>query len=184
MEPTVRFPPTAPFTLQMTPVFEVPFTVAAYWDEVPRVTLVAPVRVSVTAGGGGGGATSVIVRLRTTEGSAKLAAAIVTFEEPGSTAGAVYNPVAEMEPMVWFPPTTPLTLQITPVFELPFTVAAYCDELPNVTVAVPVRVSVTVGGGGEGATRVTLRLRTAEGSATLVAVIVTFEEPGSTAGAL
>jgi hypothetical protein len=89
-----------------------------------------------------------------------------------------------MEPMVRFPPTTPLTLQITPVFELPFTVAAYCDELPNVTVAAPVTVSVTTGGGGGGATRVTVRLRTAEGSATLVAVIVTFEEPGSTAGAL
>jgi hypothetical protein len=73
----------------MTPVFEVPFTVAAYWDEVASVTLVAPVRVSVTAGGGGGGATSVIIRLRTTDGSATLAAVIVTFEEPGSTAGAV-----------------------------------------------------------------------------------------------
>jgi hypothetical protein len=90
-----------------------------------------------------------------------------------------------MEPTVWFPPTTPLTLQITPVFELPFTTAAYCDELPNVTVAAPVRVSVTVGGGGGGgATSVIVRLRATEGSAMLAAVIVTRDELGSVAGAV
>jgi hypothetical protein len=89
-----------------------------------------------------------------------------------------------MEPTVWFPPTAPFTLQVTPVFELPFTTAVYCDELPNVTVAAPVRVSVTVGGGGGGATSETARLRTTEGSATLAAVIVTREELGAVAGAV
>ena len=108
---------------------------------------------------------------------------IVTFEEPGAVAGAVYNPAQEINPTVRFPPTTPFTLHVTPVFELPVTVAAYCDEFPNVTVVAPVSVRVTVGGGG-GATSVTVRLRATEGSATLVAVIVTFEEPGALAGAV
>jgi hypothetical protein len=89
MEPTVRFPPTVPFTLQITPVFELPVTVAAYCDEFPREMLDAPVRVIVTVGGGGGGATSETVRLRITEGSATVVAVIVTFEEPGSTGGAL-----------------------------------------------------------------------------------------------
>jgi hypothetical protein len=89
-----------------------------------------------------------------------------------------------MEPMERLPPTTPFTLQMTPVFALPFTTAVYCDELERVTLADPVSVSVTVGGGGGGATSETIRLRATEGSAALVAVIVTVEEPGSTAGAL
>jgi hypothetical protein len=85
-----------------------------------------------------------------------------------------------MEPTVWFPPTTPFTLQITPVFALPFTTAVYCDEFPKVTLVVPVRVSVT---GGGGAASVTFRFRATEESAMLVALIVTVEEPGAVAGA-
>jgi hypothetical protein len=80
MVPTVPFPPADPFTLHITPVFELPFTVAAYCDEVPSVTLVAPLRLSVTVGGG---VTSVMVMLRATVVSAALVALTVTFEALG-----------------------------------------------------------------------------------------------------
>src|ERR1700704_6898863 len=103
MEPTVWFPPTAPFTLQITPVFVLPFTTAVYCDEFPKVTLVVPVRVSVTTGGGG--AASVTFRLRATEGSAMLVALIVTVEGPGAGAGGEENPFAEMQPQERFTPT-------------------------------------------------------------------------------
>jgi hypothetical protein len=64
---------------------------------------------------------------------------------------------------------------MTPVFELPVTVAAYCEDVPSVTVLAPLRESVTVGGG---ATSATIRLRETVLSAALVAVMVTFEELG------
>ena len=181
--PTVPFPPADPFTLHITPVFELPVTVAAYCEDVPSVTVVAPLRESVTVGGGGG-ATSATIRLRETVLSAALVAVIVTFEELGSIAGAVYKPFVEMVPTVWFPPATPFTLQVTPLFELPVTVAAYCEDVPSVTVVAPLRLSDTVGGGGGGETSVMVRLSATEGSATLVAMIVIFEEPGSVAGAV
>jgi len=161
---------------------DVPVTVAAYCDDVPSVTLLAPLTASFTGGGGGGGGTTrTTTRLRATEGSATLAALIVTVEEPGAVAGAVYNPSPEINPTVRFPPAIPFTLQVTPVFELPVTVAAYCDELPNVTEVAPLSVRVTVGGG---VTSVTVRLRATEGSATLVAVIVTVKDPDTLAGAV
>jgi hypothetical protein len=80
--PTVPFPPADPFTLHTTPVFELPVTVAAYCEDVPSVTVVAPLRESVTTGGGGG-ATSATIRLRETVPSAALVAVMVTFEELG-----------------------------------------------------------------------------------------------------
>jgi hypothetical protein len=68
------------------------------------------------------------------------------------------------------------------VFVLPFTVAAYCDEVPSVTVVTPLRASVTVGVvGGSSTTR---RVCATDGSATLVAMIVTFEDCGGFAGAV
>jgi hypothetical protein len=89
-----------------------------------------------------------------------------------------------MMPTVWFPPATPFTLQVTPLFELPVTVAANCEDVPSVTVVAPLRLSVRIGGGGGGATSATVRLPATDGSATLVAVIVTFEKPASLAGAV
>jgi hypothetical protein len=89
-----------------------------------------------------------------------------------------------MMPTVWFPPATPFTLQVTPLFELPVTVAAYCEDLPSVTVVAPLRLIVTIGGGGGGETSVMVKLSATEGSATLVAVIVIFEEPAAVAGAV
>ena len=49
MIPTLAFPPATPFTLQASAVSEVPVTIAAYCEEVPSVTLVAPSRSTVTA---------------------------------------------------------------------------------------------------------------------------------------
>jgi hypothetical protein len=131
----------------------------------------------------GVGDTNVVTTLFAMEGSATLVAVIVTVEGWGAVAGAVYRPLAEMVPSVAFPPVTPFTLQVTRVFELPLTVAVYCEELPKVTLVAPLRVSVTVGGGG-GAAIVTTRLCATEGTATLVAVMVTFEVGGAVAGAV
>jgi hypothetical protein len=87
-----------------------------------------------------------------------------------------------MEPSVAFPPVIPFTLQTTEVFTLPVTVATYCDEVPQVTVVAPPRVSVT--DGGCGASRTTTRLWETAGFATLVTVIVTFDDCGACAGAV
>jgi hypothetical protein len=80
----------------------------------------------------------------------------------------------------------PSTLQVTPVFELPFTVAAYCEELPSVTLVGPLKVKVTVVPPPllAGAASVTARLWETDGSTALVTVIVTFDDAGSFAGAV
>jgi hypothetical protein len=72
------------------------------------------------------------------------------------------------------------------VFVLPLTVAEYCEELPSVTLAAPVRVSVTGPPplGGVGVMRVMAIPCATEGSATLVALMVTFEELDAFAGAV
>jgi hypothetical protein len=78
---------------------------------------------------------------------------------------------------VAFPPATPFTLQVTEVFVLPATAALYCDDAPSVTLLEPLRVTVIVDGGvTAAAARATGRLWEMEGLATLVAVIVTFED--------
>jgi hypothetical protein len=98
--------------------------------------------------------------------------------------------LVEIVPTVVFPPATPSTLQLTPVFELPVTVAVYCDEVLSVTLVAPLNASVTVEpdplppGGGGGAARETARLCETLGSARLVAVIVTCEDGGSLSGAV
>jgi hypothetical protein len=82
IKPAVAFPPAIPFTPQVTLVFVLPVTVAMYCDEVPRVTLLEPISVTVTAdswAGLCGGAASAIGRLLETEGLATLVAVIVTF---------------------------------------------------------------------------------------------------------
>jgi hypothetical protein len=166
----------------MTAVFVVPFTVAAYCAEVPDVTVVTPLKANVTEGAFGG--SRVTRRLCATPGSSLLVAVIVTFGDWGAVAGAVYIPFVEMEPRVRLPPTTPLTLHVTLVSELPVTVAEYRDDMPSVTLIAPLRVSVTVRGGGGGVVRVTARLSATDESAALVAVIVTCDDLGFVAGAV
>jgi hypothetical protein len=87
MVPSVAFPPATPFTVQVTPVFVLPFTVATYWDDVPQVTVVDPARVSVTLGGCGASRTT--TRLCETAELATLVALMVTFDGCGAVAGAV-----------------------------------------------------------------------------------------------
>jgi hypothetical protein len=91
MVPSVALPPFTPFTFQVTPVFELPLTVATYCEELPRLTLVAPLSVSVTGPPpvGGGGAERVTTRLCATAESAALVALMVTLEPCGGLAGAV-----------------------------------------------------------------------------------------------
>ena len=90
IEPTVAFPPATPFTLQVTSVFVLPVTVAVYCDEVPSVTLDAPLRATITGGGTGvvGGTANATGRLCETDGLATLVAVIITFEDWGALAGA------------------------------------------------------------------------------------------------
>ena len=98
-------------------------------------------------------------------------------------AGAVKRPAGEMMPMEVSPPTIPLTLQLTAVLLLPLTVALYCAEAFRTTLVAPLNVTVIFGGAG-GVVSVTVKPCETEGSAWLVAVIVTLEEPGSLPGAL
>jgi hypothetical protein len=88
MKPYALSPPTTPSTLQVTPVFVFPVTFAAYWDEAPNVTLVAPLSVNVTAGLPPGAA-SATERFCETDGSAKLVAVMVTLDHLLFVTGAV-----------------------------------------------------------------------------------------------
>ena len=96
------------------------------------------------------------LRLFEIEGSAALAAVMVTAEEAGTDIGALYFPLREIVPTVELPPMMPLTLQITEVFELPVTVAVYCEVVPGVTLVGPLSLSFTLG--ARGAERATVRL--------------------------
>src|SRR6266536_3396011 len=117
MVPVLEFPPMAPSTAQVTPVFDVPFTVAVncmVWvnvtDAARGLMLTAP-PVTVTAA------------LAERVGSTLLVA--VTVCEPAA-AGAVYTPPAEMVPTVVLPPVTPSTDHWTFLFLAPVTVALNC----------------------------------------------------------
>src|SRR5579859_7305770 len=128
MKPTVAFPPAMPSTLHITSVLADPATVAAYCDVAPSITLVDPLRVTVTTGWlGAAGVVSPTTRLCAVAGSATLAAVMVTVPDPGVLAGAAYRPEVEMEPTVASPPEIPFTRHVTVGSELPVTVAAYCD---------------------------------------------------------
>jgi len=84
--------------------------------------------------------------------SATLVALTLTALPAGRIAGAVYSPLPEIVPAVAFPPGTPLTAHVTPMFELPVTVAANCCVCPRNSVALPGWiVTVIAGGGGGGA---------------------------------
>jgi hypothetical protein len=75
--------------------------------------------------------------------SAALVAVIFTVEGCGAFAGALYCPEVLIVPTAAPPPCIPFTLQITPLFVLPVTVATYFDELPSITLAAPLRLTDT-----------------------------------------
>jgi len=79
---------------------------------MPSGTLVGPLRLSDTAGAAGG-ATNATATLDEEEESATLVAVIMTGEVGGALCGALYSPVAEMEPTAAFPFAVPFTLQVT-----------------------------------------------------------------------
>src|SRR6266852_4018259 len=53
----------------------------------------------------------------------------------GTPLGATYNPLVDMNPIVWLPPAMLLTCQSTAVFGVPVTVAVNCCVLPTATLA-------------------------------------------------
>ena len=92
---------------------------------------------------------------------------------PPVEAGAVYVtvlPVPVTVPTVLFPLATPSTIQVTPVFVLPETVAVKVEEAPVARVRA-VGLSATLRAGG-GACTVTVAVATLVVSAVLVAVRV------------
>jgi hypothetical protein len=75
----------------------------------------------------------------------------VTEAGLGRSAGAVNKPELEIIPTVEFPPATPFTVHVTPVFEVPVTFAVNCCVLPSNTLELEDEtVTVTDCGGGGG----------------------------------
>lgn len=84
--------------------------------------------------------------------------------------------------MVELPPVTPLTFQVTAVFEVFETVAVNCRVRLTRTDAEVGEIETDTGGGGF--TTVTAALPIAEGTAALVACTVTVAGDGGTTGAV
>jgi hypothetical protein len=125
MVPAAALPPAVPFTLQVTAVFTEFVTVAVNcWVAEGATVTRDGATVTVTDGGAGGWTVTVAVPVD--DGLCALAACTVTLAGLGTAAGAVYKPALEIVPTVAFPPATLLTLQVTPVFAAPFTVAVNC----------------------------------------------------------
>ena len=121
MNPKVWLPPGTPFTSQVTAVLEVPVTVAVnccvpklgtFGDagETVTVTLFCTVVVIVT-----------IADADTLESFMEVTVTVISAGV-GTTAGAVYNPAEVIVPF----PDPPVTLQVTPVLNVPVTVAVNC----------------------------------------------------------
>jgi hypothetical protein len=68
--------------------------------------------------------------------SATLIAVTVTEMLEATLLGAVYRPLVEIVPVVELPPWTPLTNHVTPVLEVPLTLATNCCFRPGVRAAV------------------------------------------------
>ena len=114
-------PPCTPWTDQTTPVLLVPETVAVNCSDVlPCTVAVVGEMVTLTAPPP---ALMVTVAEADLDGSAKLLAVTETEPPGGIDSGAVYRPALVIVPYVEFPFWTPLTYQVTPVFESPETVA-------------------------------------------------------------
>jgi hypothetical protein len=112
--------------------------------------------------------------------SAEDTAVMVTVAGDGTAAGAIYMPVAEIVPTVELPPVTPLTCQVTAVFDELATVAVKAWEpLPAVTAAVPGVTETEIAG-----TRVTCAEPDLLVSAADTAVTVTVAGEGTMAGAV
>jgi hypothetical protein len=84
------FPPATPFTAHPTAVFAVPVTVAAYCENAPSSTLLAPlIAIVIGDGADAGAATSVTVTLCDVAVFFALVAVILILEDAGIVAGAL-----------------------------------------------------------------------------------------------
>ncbi len=111
--PTFELPPAIPLTVQVTPVFDVPLTVAENCFVCKSCTDALEGRTVTMIGGG----TTVTVALADTDESTVLITDTVTEAGDGTTAGAVYIPVEEIVPKVALPPSIPLMSHVTPDLE-------------------------------------------------------------------
>ena len=120
--------PTAGLTVQVTVVFVVPLTVAvncwvcpAWSATLVGVTLTEMLELELLIE---------MVDCPIFVGSAALTAATITEDgielPPPDCLGAVYSPEEETDPRLEFPPTIPLTVQLTAVFVVPVTDAINC----------------------------------------------------------
>jgi hypothetical protein len=139
--------------LQVTEVSEAPPTVALNcWVCDPKSVTVGGVTFTVIG-------TSVSTELPVLAGSAALVAMTVTDCWELIAAGAVYNPVAEIEPTAGG-----LMVQVSDVFPVPVTVAVNCCVWPPKMFAV----------GGVTLTATGARLMVAEDDTELLKVLVAF----------
>lgn len=117
-----------PLRLQVTAVLDMPVTVAVNCRVFPTTTVaVIGDTLTPTAGRMVTAAEAVFVE------SASDFAVTVTSAGLGSVPGAVYRPLVETVPQVAPVQPLPLTLQVTPVFEVLVTVAVNCCVLPAMT---------------------------------------------------
>jgi hypothetical protein len=130
MNPTVWLPPATPLTCQVTEVFGDPLTEAVNcW--LPKLGTVTVLGETLTP-------PEDVVLVTVTVADADFVvsacdiAVTVTGEALGTAEGAVYKPVLEMLPFV----DPPATLHVTPVLDVPVTVAVNCCVCPTPTLAV------------------------------------------------
>jgi len=119
--PTMEFPPTMPFTLQVTaveglPVPGVTVTVKSCAAEVETVAEVGSTLIAMLS-------CNVTVTEALSFGLTCATAVTVTLKPSVRIVGAVYSPVAEIVPVIAPPAVTPFTSHVTFVFASPVTVA-------------------------------------------------------------
>src|SRR6266478_7631088 len=99
----------------------------------------------------------------------------------GTPLGATYNPLVEMNPVVWLPPAMASTCQVTAVLGAPFTDAVNCCVPKFATVAAPGETLTEV---GDALVTVTVADADFAESACAVAVTVTCGGFGAVTGAV
>src|SRR5262245_36691013 len=135
----VTFPPTIPFTRQDTAILAVFWTVAVNCLVLLIRTVILVGEIVMLTGCGSG----IIVTEAdpAASGTSWLVACTVTVAGDGTTAGAVYRPVASIRPTTAVPPTVPFTSHVTVWSAVFWTVAANCAVVFTVT---PAAAGVTV----------------------------------------
>jgi len=127
--PTVEFPPSAPFTIQLTTVLLVPETAALNCWECPSCRL-ALAGETVTETPAVGAAVTETNALAEAVDCATLRAVMVMVVD-GATVGALYKPDEEIVPVVELPPLFSLTSHLRPLFVVPDTEALNCSDCPT-----------------------------------------------------